>query len=212
MMTEADWLACDDPKEMLYIWGTVQNRRKRRLFAVACCWRISHLLTEAGENAVIAAEEFADGKISEHKLHDAWCGVGYPKDQKRRFASATARAASVSPRHDLSAHCAASAENAVAKKKAERLAQCELLREIFGNLFREVEVNPAWFTSTAVGLARGIYDDHAFDHMPILADALQEAGCENEHVLNHCRDPKQVHVRGCWVVDLVLQKGSDLVF
>jgi len=57
-----------------------------------------------------------------------------------------------------------------------------------------------------VALARGIYDDRAFDRMPILADALQDAGCVNEDVLNHCRDAQQTHIRGCWVVDLVLGK------
>src|SRR6516162_6936927 len=207
MMDEAEWLACDDPKEMLCIWGTVQSPRRRRLFKVSCCWRISHLLTEAGENAVTAAENFADGKISEQALYAAWHGVGFPKDQKRRFAAAAARAASVSSRNDLAVHCAACADNAAAKKKAERLVQCDFLRDIFGNLFRDVKVNPAWLTSTVVALAQGIYDDYAFDRMPILADALQDAGCDNEDILNHCRDPKQIHVRGCWVVDLVLQKA-----
>jgi hypothetical protein len=61
------------------------------------------------------------------------------------------------------------------------------------------------FTSTAVALARGIYEDRAFDRMPILADALQDAGCDNEDILDHCRGPEP-HVRGCWVVDLLLGK------
>ena len=63
---------------------------------------------------------------------------------------------------------------------------------------------PAWLTSDVVALARGIYDDRAFECMPILADALQDAGCDNPDVLHHCRDANQVHVRGCWVVDLLL--------
>ena len=58
-----------------------------------------------------------------------------------------------------------------------------------------------------VALARGMYESRDFSAMPILADALQDAGCDNDEVLNHCRDPKQVHVRGCWVVDLVLNKS-----
>jgi hypothetical protein len=63
---------------------------------------------------------------------------------------------------------------------------------------------PAWRTSTATALAKQMYESRDFSAMPILADALQDAGCTNEDVLNHCRDAKQVHVRGCWVVDLVL--------
>ena len=58
-------------------------------------------------------------------------------------------------------------------------------RDIFGNPFRPVAVDPAWLTSTAVGVARGIYDDRAFDRLPILADALQDAGCENADILDN---------------------------
>ncbi len=88
----------------------------------------------------------------------------------------------------------------------EAAAQCALIRDLFPRHPRLVALNPSWLTSTVVALARGIYDDRAFDRMPILADALQDAGCDNEDVLTHCRDEKQVHVRGCWVVDLLLGK------
>ncbi|AWM42432.1 hypothetical protein C1280_28660 [Gemmata obscuriglobus] len=79
------------------------------------------------------------------------------------------------------------------------------MRDIFGNPFRPVVLNPAWRTSDALALARGIYDEGAFDRLPILADALQDAGCDSDDILNHCRGPGP-HVRGCWVVDLVLGK------
>jgi len=79
--------------------------------------------------------------------------------------------------------------------------------DIFGNPFCPVAVDPSWLTSTVLALARGIYNEKAFDRMPILADALQDAGCEHDDILNHCRDEKQVHVRGCWVVDHVLGKS-----
>jgi hypothetical protein len=77
--------------------------------------------------------------------------------------------------------------------------------DIFGNPFRPVAFDPAWRTSTAVGVATGIYEDRAFDRMLILADALQDAGCEDDAILSHCRGDGP-RVRGCWVVDLVLQK------
>ncbi len=79
------------------------------------------------------------------------------------------------------------------------------MHEFFGNPFRPVALDPAWCTSTVVALARGIYDERAFDRMPILADALQDAGCDSADVLTHCRGPGP-HARGCWVVDLVLGK------
>jgi hypothetical protein len=83
--------------------------------------------------------------------------------------------------------------------------QANALRDIFGNPFRPITLNPAWLTSTVLALASGIYNEKAFDRMPILADALQHAGCDNADMLNHCRQPEE-HVRGCWVVDLILSK------
>ena len=81
-----------------------------------------------------------------------------------------------------------------------------LLRDIIGNPFRPVALDLSWLTSDVLALAHGIYEDRAFGGMPILADALQDAGCANKEVLNHCRDANQAHVRGCWVIDLLLQK------
>lgn len=80
-----------------------------------------------------------------------------------------------------------------------------LLRDIFGNPFRPVGVSPEWRTATAITLAGRMYESRDFDSMPILADALQDAGCDDADILDHCRGPGP-HVRGCWVVDLVLGK------
>ncbi|VTR93307.1 Uncharacterized protein OS=Sorangium cellulosum (strain So ce56) GN=sce5710 PE=4 SV=1 [Gemmata massiliana] len=70
---------------------------------------------------------------------------------------------------------------------------------------RAVPFSPSWRTSTAVALASQMYEAREFGALPILGDALQDAGCDSADVLNHCRAPG-VHVRGCWVVDLVLGK------
>jgi hypothetical protein len=85
-------------------------------------------------------------------------------------------------------------------------AGCDLLREVFGNPFRPVPFSPAWRTDTAVSLARQAYEGRDFALLPILADALQDAGCASPEVLDHCHGSGP-HVRGCWVVDLVLGKG-----
>lgn len=82
-------------------------------------------------------------------------------------------------------------------------AQCALLRDLFVNPFLPANLDPRFRTETAVGLAHGIYDDRAFERLPILAGALQEAGCEDAVVLSHCREPG-THVRGCWVLDWLL--------
>jgi hypothetical protein len=80
-----------------------------------------------------------------------------------------------------------------------------IFRCVFGNPFHPVAFDPRWRTADTVGLARGIYEDRAFDRLPLLADALMDAGCADEQVLEHCRS-EGPHVRGCWVVDLVLGK------
>jgi hypothetical protein len=108
---------------------------------------------------------------------------------------------------------------------AERTTQAVLLRDIFGNPFHPIALDPAWRTAPVVSLARKMYNSHDFGEMPDLADALQDAGCENERILNHCRyssaqaaehggspgagraTRSSPHVRGCWVVDLVLGKS-----
>lgn len=87
----------------------------------------------------------------------------------------------------------------------EEAAQRELMRDIFGNPFRPVTFSAEWRTETAVALARQMYESREFGAMPILADALQDAGCDDADILNHCRGDGP-HVRGCWVVDLVLGK------
>jgi len=89
---------------------------------------------------------------------------------------------------------------------AECLAQAALVRDILRPLpFRPILIDPAWLTTTVPTLARIIYEDRAFNRMPELADALEQAGCTNADILAHCRQPGE-HVRGCWVVDLLLGK------
>ena len=96
-----------------------------------------------------------------------------------------------------------------ATSTSELNAQAHLLRDIFGNPFRSAAINPAWLRwndGAAAAIAQKIYDDRDFSLMPVLADALEEAGCTNGDILDHCRQPGE-HVRGCWVVDLVLGKS-----
>jgi hypothetical protein len=85
----------------------------------------------------------------------------------------------------------------------ERQAQSAFLRDIFGNPFRPVVLAPAWLTPDVIGLARALYEERAFGQLPVLGDALEEAGCAAEPILEHCRQGGE-HVRGCWVVDAVL--------
>ena len=88
------------------------------------------------------------------------------------------------------------------------MALADLIRDIFGNPFRPVTIDPGWLTwnhATVPAIARHVYDDRAFHDLPILADALEDAGCTNGDLLAHCRGPGP-HVRGCWAVELLLGK------
>jgi hypothetical protein len=80
------------------------------------------------------------------------------------------------------------------------------VRDVFGNPFRRVGVEPAWLTPDVRALAQALYAGREFERLPILADALEDAGCTAQAILDHLRGPGE-HVRGCWVLDLLLGKG-----
>jgi hypothetical protein len=102
------------------------------------------------------------------------------------------------------------------RDRAARKQLARLLREVVGNPFNPPQFDPAWRTSTAIGLARGIFEERAFDRMPSLADALLDADCDAEAVLRHCRGTElgvkeqPQHVRGCWVIEMVLDRWQPL--
>ena len=94
-------------------------------------------------------------------------------------------------------------------REAERFRQAATLRCIFGNPFRPIRIAPAWLTwhgGLPVSMARRMYDARDFSDMPVLADALEESGCQDQDILGHCRSGGE-HVRGCWVIDLLLGKS-----
>jgi hypothetical protein len=180
-MTEAEWLACTDPNVM-FRWllrNRAIDRPRLGLFFVACCARIPPSVAD-GPGAASTHWTDDDDDFGPVALTDA--------------------------EHNL-AGAVLEAMRTIGSKESEKAALVALIRDIFGNPFRSIPFDPTWRTDTAIALARHMYDTRDFSAMPILADALQDAGCEHEDILNHCRDEKQVHVRGCWVVDLVLGKN-----
>jgi hypothetical protein len=223
-VTEAEWLAATDPAPMLSACvggGTIE--RNYRLWAVGCTRRICPLVNSKWlRECLLAAERFADGDIPadvvERHSRQAWdfhrggAVVGSSLALRDAAAAVGCCLCTRPPMPAVGGYLLCALEFATraterdAAVRAEMVAQANLLRCVFGNPFRPVAADPAWFTSTALSLAEGIYQERAFDRLPILADALQDAGCDNLDVLNHCRDGG-VHVRGCWVVDLLLGKG-----
>jgi hypothetical protein len=223
-MTEAEWLSCDDPEKMLEFVQEkgLLSERKARLFAVSCCRRIWHLLTDERSRKVVeVAENYADGLASVEELCNAIDDADIAWDAAERLGplAHTAAEAAMTVGKDWSSVAPQMAVWIITRDNAqvtwrparyaeERVVQCRLLRDIFGNPFRPVSLNPSWLAwndDTVRRIAQAIYDDRAFDRMPILADALEDAGCMDQTILNHCRQSGE-HVRGCWVVDLLLGK------
>jgi hypothetical protein len=230
-MTEADWLSSPDLRVLRQcVFRNVDpvSTRKVRLFVVACCRKIWPLLTDPRSRAAVElAEALADGMASKpsvmacrkaaraafSELSERRAGGGVvmaaraaaetlaPGRQETGAASDHAASAAVSLRHyDGPVRPSTIWHEDI---EAEQREQVPFFRDIFSNPFRPVTFDPRWRTSDAIGLARAIYDDRTFDRLPILADALIDAGCDDEQVHAHCRS-EGPHVRGCWVVDLVL--------
>ncbi len=196
------------------------RNRKLRLFAVACCRRAwAGIPDETCRRAVEVAERFADGQARYQDRRATEVAVARLCDS--RVIDYRYLAYHVIAGQRYSYHMAgmtATVANWVVTGRpgsqgpealAESAAQCDLLREIFGNPFRPVAIDPACLTrndGTVPRLAQALYDERAFERLPLLADALEDAGCANEDLLGHCRAPAE-HVRGCWVVDFLLGKS-----
>jgi hypothetical protein len=201
------------------------SERLWRLFAVACARRMEDLMRDPrSRDALEVAERFADGaatrqELSEARLHaraaaDQAFREAYEQESRSKFLwDADYEAALVAQQvTEAALQCVAEdiAENFEGQTTAlpADLQYPDLLREVFGNPFRWTHADPAWLSwndGTVGKVAQAIYDQRAFDRLPVLADALEEAGCTNGGILDHCRQPGE-HVRGCWVVDLLLGK------
>jgi hypothetical protein len=210
--------------------------RKLRLFAVACCRLIGHLLKDARcREALEVYDAYADGLSGGVALRRARCNAEAAFDPYncRRlneqgcwsgdlwvqfYARGAVRAAGRSDVWEAARQARKAAAFAVSSnaavpgqeaRRTEEAGQAALLHDILGNPFRPVALDPSlltWQRGTIPKLAEDIYDDRAFDRLPILADALEEAGCTDPDILTHCRSGGD-HVRGCWPVDLILGKS-----
>jgi hypothetical protein len=222
-MTEKEWLATGEPYDITH-HKACRNDRKRRLMVCACVRRgLAVLADKRFAAAVTAAEEFADGAVRWSDLVSARKAVRKAQEELeesggREHELDVAKAVFALTEKEFMYYKMALesmrfSQGCRNRSKWDSLTdreskvQARIGRDIFGNPFRPVAFDPDWRTSTAVALAKQMYDSRDFSEMPILADALQDAGCENDDVLTHCRDARGVHVRGCWVVDLVLGKS-----
>ena len=214
-MTGADWQTCADPYAMLELLQDYAGGRRWRLFACGCCRRVWYSLRDRRScQAVEVAERFVDGAASAGELEQACRGAWDTWQHWPRMDSLTVRAigaatwvakpvlgpyeAATVLQYTLAAEARMPPDEALPDR-------ADLVRDIFGNPFRPVAADPAWLAwkdGTITRLARAVYEEGAFERLPVLADALEEAGCTDPDLLGHCRAPG-AHVRGCWVLDLV---------
>jgi hypothetical protein len=218
-MTEQEWLACPDPQTMLeFLRGKVSDR-KLRLFACAFGRAVRDSEHQLGPSTIAVGERYADGLVSDEDLAfecrkwacspeergpvapSAYEGAWRAVDSLTRYERAW--------RHDPDSYSCLPA-NAVLRRTAL------LLRDIFGNPFRPSPPLPpavlAWNDGTVRRIAQGVYDERRMPErtldtarLAILADALLDAGSDNEELIAHCRN-ESPHVMGCWGVDLILGK------
>jgi hypothetical protein len=232
-VTEADWLNAKDPGPMaayLREHPDAVSERKLRLLAAGWCRSIAYLLpNERSRTAIDTIERRADGQATLWELADARSAALAAEDSDHPQA---ARAVYWAASRNLPISLASvgdSAGEAIALDAIHQVVvdphemgrvydqtlhevsrdQANLVRECLGNPFREVAIEAGWLRwshGIVPRLAQAIYEERAFDRLPILADALEEAGCTDAGLLNHLR-AGGAHVRGCFVLDLLLGKG-----
>jgi hypothetical protein len=200
------------------------SQRKWRLFALACVRRVCHVFRdERTRELVEAVERSAEGLLSGDQFDRLWREAKEPANldmeahrnaATREEPSACAwQALATIPRGWFEAARAGSsavwARAATGEPAAKQRIQVSLLRDVFGNPFRQSWLEADWLTSTVKTLAQTAYEQRSLPggelepaHLAVLADALEEAGCADAAVLEHLRSPGP-HVRGCWVLDLL---------
>lgn len=212
-MTEREW-------ERNRAWLMQESPRKQRLLHVTLARSLVEFLDDEDQivarDALEVIERFANTGKTKVGLRRARQAIRTSRQMMRNVAhivhsrilwmfevAATENAYILSPDAAQSAYTSARSETV----EQFRAYLKPLLNDIFGTPFQPTVFDLAWQTDNTVALARTMYDARDFSAMPILADALQDEGCENAAILDHCRDETHIHVRGCWVVDLVLNKG-----
>lgn len=228
-MTEAEWLEFTYPGTLLDFLRLKAGKRDRKLRLFACglvrrfMWPF--LADERIRKAVEMSERFGDGVATLKELETARQaaravvrgmdkkGKTEPVPREARGAAGLAAMVAVTKGSEAAQIWAAASQFArggldAPEETRERVNRqfCELLRCLFGPLpFRSVTIDSSWHTEKVGQLAQHIYEERKFEDIPILSDALIDAGCTNQEIIDHCRS-KEPHCRGCWVVDLLLAK------
>jgi hypothetical protein len=221
-MKEKQWLASEEPFSMLdFLYGKASDR-KLRLFACACCRKVWHSLTDRRCRAAVEqAERDADGQASKRSLTPLRVEARKAarclniSSWRRRAFHACLNAVGDGPAAVAAGDAAQNAYGAAmcgdGDYRAAWKKQAALLHDLF-RPFRRITLSPAWGTPQVVALAQAAYEYRELPagtleatRLAVLADALEDAGCDQADLLGHLRGPGP-HVRGCWAVDLLLGK------
>ena len=216
-MTEAEWLESGEPLKLVQHLIGAAGERRLRLAACGCCRLFrSRLYLPIALAALDLCERLAENLRDETARRELGGArqelLGFTRhrysvvEQGNALRAVASAARPVGDpdtyRQDV---CHVVITLLEPSNRLRRTQLYRVLRDIFGSPFRPVTFSPEWRTDTALTLTRTMYESCDFSAMPILADALQDAWCASAEVLDHCRGPGP-HVRGCWVVDLVLGK------
>lgn len=228
-MSEEEWLHGINRTAMM---NWLRRRGTQRQFYLAGCAAVrrfwDQLPDQPYRNLIRLVEQYADGLLNPEDLRRAHRaaeteafednlelqnqGMRTRRLSKRMAPVFAAVHASMAEAAWEAAISAMEAAQRAEKRATAWAEQCAILRDIFGNPFRPAPaVDPswlAWHEATVPRIAQSLYEQHRFESLPILADALEEAGCDNAALLDHCRLPAK-HVRGCWLLDSLLQKTNS---
>jgi hypothetical protein len=208
-MDETRWLTKNNLVEMMNYLTERTTPRKLILFGCACCRQSEELMGEPHCSEIIGRlEQFADGEISSQRLtmmlNSQFPLRDFPPSEF--FVSGVVEI--IRNPWSGALHLSAAAMRSDTADSNIDAIGCNLLRDVIGNPFRPSPLDSAIVSRidpAAIILARSMYTNRAFSHLPYLGDALEEAGCADTAILKHLREPG-MHVRGCWVLDSVLRR------
>jgi hypothetical protein len=225
-MTEEEWLTNTDPLAMVRFLRELPPRdrisdRKLRLFACACCRKLEKYVEPICVESIVRWERLADEGVRKtdypQALGDAYSSLRGPYTEPEPQTPEYLGSCCCLNLNWDTKNVPASVDAIITDTQRAGIEYAELarmLRDVVGNPCRRVVTKRthyrlrqwrAWNEGTVVRLAQSMYDSRCFDEMPILHDALSDAGCDNLDILEHCRTDGG-HIRGCWVVDLLLKK------
>lgn len=213
-MTEAEWLDSTNVLKLVSFLRGNASDRKVRLFCCACCRLLWPRLPDARNRALVEAVEETPLRSKDDPRF--WALIVQSSENEHEWRQERAywavkylgRSFYKLPPLECTVAVVANTLTALGGDAGPVLA--DLLRDVIGNPFRPIRLDPSWLRANgraAENLVAEIHQDQRWDYLPVLGDALEDAGCDVEELLTHCHAEKG-HVRGCWAVDLLLRMDA----